>query len=264
MGAADRQRRHLSRQVCRLVLGPGRGVLRRERAGRWGRPHRRPGRVGRGAVLLLQALGLAGPPARVLPRAARLRPAGDPDERGHQLREGRPAGPLGLAHHLRLGHPRPRRPGPRHVCLAGRARQLHLGPGLPRHRGRALPHLLAREFPRRRQGHPALPRRLLAGLPDERRPRAAEAGLRPWLVDGRGPEDVQVLGQRGEPGLADREVRPGPDPLLPPARDRLRQRRRFQPRRHGPPHQPRPRQRLRQSRPARALDDRQELRRRRA
>ena len=34
VGAADRQRRHLSRQVCRLVLGARRGVLRRERAGR--------------------------------------------------------------------------------------------------------------------------------------------------------------------------------------------------------------------------------------
>ena len=34
VAAADRQRRHLSRQVCRLVLGARRGVLRRERAGR--------------------------------------------------------------------------------------------------------------------------------------------------------------------------------------------------------------------------------------
>ena len=34
-------------------------------------PDRRAGRVGRGAVLLLQALGLAGPPARLLRRAAR-------------------------------------------------------------------------------------------------------------------------------------------------------------------------------------------------
>ena len=35
------------------------------------------------------------------------------------------------------------------------------------------------ELPRRRQGHPALPRRLLAGLPDERRPRAAASRSSP-------------------------------------------------------------------------------------
>ena len=38
VGAAGRQRRHLSRQVCRLVLGARRGVLRRERTGRTARP----------------------------------------------------------------------------------------------------------------------------------------------------------------------------------------------------------------------------------
>ena len=77
VGAADRQRRHLSRQVCRLVLGARRGVLRRERAGRRQGAHRRAGRVGRGAVLLLPALGLAGPAARVLrerTRASSCRP----------------------------------------------------------------------------------------------------------------------------------------------------------------------------------------------
>ena len=93
------------------------------------------------------------------------------------------------------------------------------------------------------------------------------AGLEPpkqvfahgWLtVDGQ--KMSKSLGNVVEPGRADRGVRPGRDPLLPAARDRLRQRRRLQPRRHGPPHQPRSRQRLRQPRPARAVDDRQELR----
>ena len=43
VGAAGRQRRHLSRQVRRLVLGPRRGLLHRERAGRrqGARPARR-------------------------------------------------------------------------------------------------------------------------------------------------------------------------------------------------------------------------------
>ena len=83
-----------------------------------------------------------------------------------------------------------------------------------------------------------------------------------WTVEGQ--KMSKSLGNVVEPGRADREVRPRPDPLLPAARDRLRQRRRLQPRRHGPPHQQRPRQRLRQPGPARAVDDRQELRRQRA
>ena len=37
----------------------------------------------------------------------------DAHERGQELREGRPAGPVGLAHHLRLGHPGAERSGAR-------------------------------------------------------------------------------------------------------------------------------------------------------
>ena len=57
-----------------------------------------------------------------------------------------------------------------------------------------------------------------------------------WTVEGQ--KMSKSLGNVVEPVRADREIRPRPDPLLPAARDHLRQRRRLQPRRHGPPHQP--------------------------
>ena len=50
-----------------------------------------------------------------------------------------------------------------------------------------------------------------------------KARLRPRLVDGRGPEDVEVPGQRGLAFGAGRALRARPDPLLPPARDPVRQ-----------------------------------------
>ena len=150
----------------------------------------------------------------------------------------------------------------RHVRLARRAHQLH-------HRRSTTPTptadvaaLLAGRRPRRRQGHPALPRRLLAGLPDER------PGLPPpkrvfahgwWTVEGQ--KMSKSLGNVVAPGRADPEVRARPDPLLPAARDPVRQRRRLQPRRDGPPPQPRPRQRLRQPGAARADADPAQLRR---
>ena len=50
--------------------------------------------------------------------------------------------------------------------------------------------------PPHRQGHPALPRRLLAGVPAVGRPAAADDGLGPRLVAARREEDVQVRRQR--------------------------------------------------------------------
>ena len=52
--------------------------------------------------------------------------------------------------------------------------------------------LLARRSPHRRQGYLALPHGLLAGLPDGCRARAAAPRLRPWLVDRRRAEDVEI------------------------------------------------------------------------
>ncbi len=52
---------------------------------------------------------------------------------------------------------------------------------------------------------------------------AAAAGLRPWLVDQRGPEDLEVPGQRHRPAGADRALRARPGALFPAARDAVRQ-----------------------------------------
>ena len=57
-------------------------------------------------------------------------------QRGRQLRQGGPQGPLDLAHHLRLGHPGAGRPEARDVCLGRRADQLHHRRRLSRRRTR--------------------------------------------------------------------------------------------------------------------------------
>ncbi len=149
----------------------------------------------------LSAMGR--PAARLLREEPALHRAGKPAQRGHQLREGRPAGPLGVAHQLLLGHPGAGRSQAHHVCLAGRAHQLHHRVRLSRREQSAVA-LLAGRPAYRGQGHHPLPLRVLAGLPDVGRRGAAPAGVRLRLVDDRGPEDLEVAGQR------DRSVRGGP------------------------------------------------------
>ena len=68
------------------------------------------------------------------------------------------------------------------------------------------------------------------------------ADLRPRLVDQRGPEDLQVAGQRRRAARAGRTLRARPGALFHAARGALRQRRRLLAQRHGGPHQRRPRQ----------------------
>ena len=124
------ERRHLSRQIRRLVFGARRGLLRRgrnasERAeGARGVENRHAGRVGGGGELFLPPVGLSGQAAEAF-RAAELRAAEGAAERSRELRARRPAGPVDLAHHFRLGHPRARQRQAHHVCVGGRAHQLH-------------------------------------------------------------------------------------------------------------------------------------------
>ena len=111
--------------------------------------------------------------------------------------QGRAAGPVDLAHHLRLGHSGARATG-KHVMYVwvDALTNYITGVGFPDDRQRAVQALLAGRPARHRQGHRALPRGLLAGLPDVGRHRAAEARLRPRLpVQPRG-EDVEVGRQR--------------------------------------------------------------------
>ena len=58
-----------------------------------------------------------------------------------------------------------------------------------------------------RQGHPALPRRLLAGDADGGRAAAAGQGLRPRLAAGRRREDEQVQAHRHRAGADHRPLR---------------------------------------------------------
>ncbi len=73
VAAHARRGRHLSRQICRLVLGARRGLLRRKRAEGGGRraqalAARNAGRMGRGGELFLPPVGLSGQAARPLRR----------------------------------------------------------------------------------------------------------------------------------------------------------------------------------------------------
>ena len=73
------------------------------------------------------------------------------------------------------------------------------------------------------QGHPALSRGLLAGLPDGRGHRSAEAGLRARMVDQRGPEDLEIDRQHHRSVRRGRALRARPGALLPAARGSVRQ-----------------------------------------
>src|ERR1019366_9483126 len=90
LAAHGEERRHLSRQICRLVFGARRGLLRRgrdasERAeGARLQQDRYAGRMGGGGELFLQAVGLPRQTARTL-RAAELRAAEGAAQRGGEL-----------------------------------------------------------------------------------------------------------------------------------------------------------------------------------
>ena len=76
-----------------------------------------------------RAISSGSPPIRTscstLTNRSRISSARTRAERGDQLRQRRLAGPVDLAHHLRLGRPGSRRPRARHVCLGRCAHQLH-------------------------------------------------------------------------------------------------------------------------------------------
>ena len=76
-------------------------------------------------------------------RAAGLRAAEGASERGGELRARRPAGPVDLTDHLRLGRARARQRQAHHVCLGRRADQLHHRRRLSGHRKREVQALLA-------------------------------------------------------------------------------------------------------------------------
>ncbi len=114
-GAHGRERRHLSVEIFRLVLGARRGLFRRKRT--LGRPRRqearaerRPGRVGGGGKLfLLPPLCLRRQAARALRGPSGIRHAGKISQRDRRLREARPLRSFDQPRHLQLGRAGPGR-----------------------------------------------------------------------------------------------------------------------------------------------------------
>ena len=175
-----RPRLHLRRGIRGAVLRRLRGVQARERDRRRHRALRGPQglrhpleapRAAAGEELLLQAQRVPGQAARALPGPARLRASRVGQQRGRLVRLAGTQGPLDLALDLRLGHHRAVGRVARHLRVDRRAPELRDGRGLRLRPGAVRAPLAGRA--RRRQGHPALPRRHLARHADGRRPRGA-------------------------------------------------------------------------------------------
>ncbi len=90
---------------------------------------RHAGGMGGGGELLLPPLRLSGKIARAV-QAARLRAAARTAQRSRELCAWRPAGPVDLAHDVRLGRAGAGQSETRDVCVGRRADQLHHSGGL--------------------------------------------------------------------------------------------------------------------------------------
>ena len=188
------------------------------------------GRARQREVVLLQAVAVHAAAPRALREAPRVHPAGEPPQRGHGVRQGGAARSVDLAHHLRLGRAGAGQPRAHHLRVARRALQLLLGDA-PQRRGQAvLGRSVVADRAHDRQGDLALPRGLLAGVPDGRGLAAADDGVRARLVDRRRREDVQDARQRRRSAQAGQRRRRRRVPLSRAARDSARRRRRLQPR----------------------------------
>ena len=166
-------------------------------------PH--AGRAGEGEELLLPPVEVRAEAARVVRADAVARAARVAPQRGARVRRERPARSLGLAAEEvgRAGaSPSPAIPSTSiYVWIDALTNYLTvLGGPEAVARGDGQGGVLGGVAPPDRQGHPALPRRLLAGDADERGPAAAEADLLPRLPDREGAEDLEVdAGDQGRP-----------------------------------------------------------------
>ena len=254
--APDRVGRRLRGVLRRVVLRLVRGVQAGEGPGR----RRLPGAPAPAAVdpreePFLPLVEVSGAPARALRGAPGGARAGDPPQRDPAAARGRPRGHLHEPDRSVVGHTGPVRSRQRGLRLDGRADQLRLGRRLRRRR-RPVRHLVAGRPARDRQGHHPLPLRRLARDADERRRRAAAAGVRARLGPLAGPEDEQVARHgRGSAG-GGRAPRTGSVAAVPDQGDRLRSGRRLHLGAVRGSLQRRPREQLRQSRLAHRGDGR--------
>ena len=180
---ALRRRPHLHRRVRGLLLRRLRGVQAAVRPRRTAPASTRasssapstpsPSSCCKEKNYFFRMSAFARPAARPLRGAARLRAARVGAQRGRLVREAGPRRPVDLAVDVRLGREGAVGRLARRLRLVRRAAQLH-------HRGRLRPGRRRVRAPlagaaHRRQGHPALPRRHLAGHAHGGRPRRARA-----------------------------------------------------------------------------------------
>ena len=152
-----------------------------------------------GGELVLPAVRVPGAARAALRRAPGLRHAAEPLQRGALVHQERPARPLAQPPAAQVGRAGAVGRQPGHLRLDRRAAQLLHG-ALLRARGRGPDGpLLARDGPPDRQGHPQVPRGLLARAADGGRDRGARARRHPRLPAAGRPQDVQVARQRDRP-----------------------------------------------------------------
>ena len=193
--------RHLSRQLCRLVFGARRGLLRRRR--NRGGDDKRRGPQGTPVEWVEEKsyfFRLSAYQDRLLGALRRQPDFIGPDRAGTRwsASSGRAEGSVDLAHHLRLGRSGARRSRARDVCLGRRADQLHHRRRLSR-RERPELALLAGRRAHHRQGHHPLSRGVLAGIPDVGGHRRAEAGLAHGFLFNRGEKMSKSVGNVVDP-----------------------------------------------------------------
>ncbi len=217
---AQGRRAHLPRRLRGSLLRRLRGVQAARRPGARHRAVRRPagvpdprppGRDRVGDQLVLPAVGVRRAAAGALRRAPGRRRAGERPQRGRVVHPRRPARPVDLPVHVRLGHPGALGPLPGRLRVVRRPAQLRHG-GRARRRAadagrRDVRQHVAGRRPPGRQGHPAVPRGDLAGDADGGGAAAARAGVRPRLAAGRRREDEQVQADRDRPRADHRPLR---------------------------------------------------------
>ncbi len=225
----DREgRRPLRRPARRLVLLELRDLLHRERA-RLREAMSCPRNthvLGVGGERLLSPVKVRGSSSRALCAAPRVRPARNAPGGGRLLRQGRVERPVGLALEGQVGHPVSRAPRPCRLRLVRRPLQLHHGARLRLERSAPVSGVLGEPAgparPHHRQGHPPVPRRLLAGVPALGRPAAADDRVGARLVAARRQEDVEVGRQRRAARRSRRALRARRAAVLPAAGDGVR------------------------------------------